>query len=60
MKSMGKNIKITKLAMELKLFQEKKMLLFHTFQKSMFYNDPHVLPKMITLKQSYDQFKFKW
>jgi hypothetical protein len=42
------------------VFPEKNMFLFPTFQKSLFYNDPHVLPKMITLKNSYGQFKFKW
>ncbi len=41
-------------------FIKKNMFFFQTLQKSMFYNDPHVLPEMITLKQFYDQFKFKW
>jgi hypothetical protein len=41
-------------------FLENNMFFFHTFQKSMIYNDPYVLLEMITLKQSYDQFKFKW
>jgi hypothetical protein len=40
-------------------FPKNNMLLFHTLQNLMFHT-PLVLPKMITLKQSYDQFKFKW
>jgi hypothetical protein len=36
---MGKNIKIAKLVMELKFFQEN-MLLFYVLINSMFYNDP--------------------
>jgi len=47
---MGENIITIKLAMELKLFQKKNMLFFYILQKSMFYNDPPVLPKMITLE----------
>jgi hypothetical protein len=31
-------------------FLENNMFFFHTLQKSMFYNDPHVLLEMITLK----------
>jgi hypothetical protein len=43
-----------KISYGVEAFLAKKMFLFHTFQKLMFYNDPHVLPKMITLKPSYD------
>jgi len=43
-----------------KVFLENNMFLFHTFPKINILQLSIVLPKMITLKQSYDQFKFKW
>jgi len=41
-------------------FPKNNMFFFHILQKSMVYNDPLVLPKMITLQQCYDKFKFKF
>jgi hypothetical protein len=57
MQSMEKN-QNNKTSCGVEAFPEN-MFFFHAFQKSMFYN-PLVLLIMITLKQSYDQFKFKW